>query len=436
MAKKLPRGFYWRGGVIWVRTDPITGKPSSTRCHAISAAKLWREERERLAASPTYAASILATVGKWVEETIAHVRSRKKSQGTLHMYGVKLGHVNRIFGADNPMASITPQSVDAYIAQRQREKVKSNTIARELTCLRQMLKLARRAGEFNLEHTAVMPVGFAAGYEPVKRTLPIERVPELLAALPESRRAWVCFAIATAGDISDVERARPEDYDPVTSTVRMRGTKNAARTVPVPVLPLFEKVFLYAHARLPVEPWPRVSKDLPAICKRLGIGHISPKDLRRSASTWLVEAGVEESQVSRFMRHKNNTMVRTVYGQVRPQVLGGLIAGQLQSKNLTAIAGPLAEQADAGDLKGAARGLPEGNTAEQQDTTGPRSALVGALAYTKTSHRYASEHESFIARSIPIGPLAPIELLASLRPDALSRLSVRPVRDPISVVRA
>jgi hypothetical protein len=45
MAKKLPRGFYWRGGIVWVRTDPITGKPSSTSCKNISAAQLWHEER-------------------------------------------------------------------------------------------------------------------------------------------------------------------------------------------------------------------------------------------------------------------------------------------------------------------------------------------------------------------------------------------------------
>src|SRR5690606_16653732 len=179
MAKKLPRGFYWRGGIVWVRTDPITGKPCSTRCKTKSAAELWFEERERLAASPNYAASLSATVGRWVNRTLAHKRSREKSDGTLHMYEIKRGHVVRIFGADSPMAVITPAAVEDYVTQRKSEGVKNNTIARELTCLRQMLKLARHQGEFALVPEEVMPVGFSAEYKPVKRTLPWEQLPRL-----------------------------------------------------------------------------------------------------------------------------------------------------------------------------------------------------------------------------------------------------------------
>lgn len=400
MAKKLPRGFYWRGGVIWVRTDPILGKPCSTRCRSVGAAQLWRDEREKLAASPSYAASLSATVGKWVGKTTAHKRSRGKSDGTLHMYETKLGHVIRIFGKDSPMAAITPDAVDGYIEQRKSEKAANNTIARELTCLRQMLKLARRAGEYNLEPAAVMPVGFAAGYVPVKRTLDGERLGELLGALTESQRAWVCYALSTAGDVADVERAQPEDYDPATETVAMRGTKNAARSVRIPVLPWFRKLFLYAHARLPIAPWPRVSKDLPAITAKLGLGHITPKDLRRSACTWLVEAGVEESLVSRFMRHRTNTMVRMVYGQVKPQALGTLIAGQLQSKNVTETLGPLGGMADAGDLKAAAQSRQKRKSANRNRATGRDQAPSESVDGTETLQR------------LGVSSVAELELLA------------------------
>jgi integrase len=399
MAKKLPRGFYWRGGVIWVRTDPITGKPCSTRCRSRSAAELWREERERLAASPTYAASVRATVGGWVAKTIAHKRARGKSDGTLHMYETKLGHVNRIFGASSPMAVITPAAVDAYIAQRKTERAVNNTIARELTCLRQLLRLARREGEFNLEPAAVMPVGFASGYVPVKRTLDVARLGELLAALPEDRRAWVCYALSTAGDVSDVERAQPEDYDPATETVQMRGTKNRARTVAIPVLPWLRHLFLYAHERLPVAPWPRVSKDLPAITTKLGLGHVTPKDLRRSVCTWLVEAGVPEELASRFMRHRDGKMVRTVYGQVKPQALGLLIAGQLQSKNVTETLGPLGGMADAGDLKAAAASPRRPKSAKQHDPNRGDEARSGVVGGTDSLHRLSVAELELLADS-------------------------------------
>lgn len=340
MAKKLPRGFYWRGGIIWVRTDPITGKPCSTGCKNISAAQLWHEERERLSASPNYAASISATVGRWVKRTLEHKKSREKSNGTLHMYGVKLGHVARIFGEDSPMAVITPASVEDYVAQRKAEGVKNNTVSRELTCLRQMLKLARHQGEFALVPEEVMPVGFSAKYQPVKRTLPADQLPRLLRALPEPRRAWVAYCVATAGDVSDVERAQPEDFDPAAKTILMRGTKNEARSVPIPLLPWFEELFTFAHERMPLDPWPRVSKDLPELTAKLGLGHITPKDLRRSVATWLIEAGVAESLVSRFLRHRSGAMVRLVYGQVKPVALGRLILDDL-SRNVTDPSGPL-----------------------------------------------------------------------------------------------
>ena len=414
MAKKLPRGFYWRGGIVWVRTDPITGKPCSTRCKTKSAAELWFEERERLAASPNYAASLSATVGRWVNRTLAHKRSREKSDGTLHMYEIKLGHVVRIFGADSPMAVITPAAVEDYVTQRKSEGVKNNTIARELTCLRQMLKLARHQGEFALVPEEVMPVGFSAEYKPVKRTLPWEQLPRLLAALPEHRRAWVAYAVATAGDVSDVERARPEDFDPVTRTIQMRGTKNEARTAPIPLLPWFESMFLWAHSRMPLDPWPRVSKDLPELTRRLGLGHITPKDLRRSVSTWLSEEGVAESLISRFMRHRSNTMVRTVYGQVKPVALGKLIDEHLQSRSVTGSQQPLGGMADAGDLKATARHYPNAN---YPTPLGPNRALPGV-------NGTGFDTETLQSSGYPPGGFAHDDLEAPTRP-GLARAAYR-----------
>jgi integrase len=197
-----------------------------------------------------------------------------------------------------------------------------------------MLKLARRAGEFALVPEEVMPVDFSAEYTPVKRTMPADQLSRLLQALPEPRRAWVAYLVATAGDVSDVERAQPEDFDPVAKTVFMHGTKNPARNVAIPLLPWFEEMFLWAHSQMPFDPWPRVSKDLPEITARLGLGHITPKDLRRSVATWLIDAGVAESLVSRFLRHRSGAMVRLVYGQVQPTSLGRLILDEL-SRNVT-----------------------------------------------------------------------------------------------------
>lgn len=326
MGKKLKRGFYWRGGVIWVYTDPVTGKRTSTFCHDPGAAELWRAERERLAASPAYAASLSATVGHWVRKTLAS-KSAQRSDGTIHMYGVKLGHVVRLFGKDAPLAAITPVAVDDYIAKRRTEGVKSNTISRELTCLRQMLRLAKRAGAYAGDLDQVMPVGFSPEYKPVTRTLARGDLPALFAVLTEEQQAWVCLALALAADLGDVERARREDYDRVRNVMRVRGTKNTARDAEVPILEAFRSLFEFALSRLPVT-WPNVSKALPAACARARLPHVSPKDLRRSAASWLVAAGADQDMVSRFLRHRGSQMVRLVYGQVRPEQVGALLESQ------------------------------------------------------------------------------------------------------------
>ncbi len=380
MAKKLKRGFYWRGGIVWVRTDPIDGKARSTGCHDPRAAELWRSERERLAASPRYAASLKASVEDWVKRTIAH-KTGQRAEGTLHMYGVKLGHAIRVFGATSPIASVTPGTVDLYIAQRRREGAKNNTIKRELTCLRQMLRLAKRAGAYEPDIAEVMPVGFSAEYKPVTRTLVAAELPKLLAALrDDTERAWVCLALALAADVGDVERARPEDYDAARGVMRVRGTKTTSRDAEVPVLPHTRPLLEFALPHLPVS-WPGASAGLGRACKRAGLPHLSPKDLRRTSASWLVAAGADGSHVSRFLRHKSDTMVRLVYGQMKPEELGALI-GKDVSESLHPLSRPLGGTADAGDLKGHSNPRSPKKARAKLGASGHVEAAVGGSGVT------------------------------------------------------
>lgn len=342
MAKKLKRGFWWRDNKIHTR-DPLTGKRASTGTADPVAAELWRRGRERLAADPVHARATVATFGRWCRKVMA-VKQAERSAGTAHMYGVKLGQLVRLLGAELPMSVLVEPAgavlVDHYIATRRAEGVKSNTIGHELVALRQVLKHAKRAGEYGGDIAAVMPIGFSREYQPVERVLALENLAALFGGLrSDDERAWVCMALVFAADEADIHRMRPEDYDPATRLFHVRGTKNKARDAWLPVLPQFQELFDYALPRLPLR-WERASHGVPDACARAEIPHVSPKDLRRTTITWLAEHGVAQEMASRFARHVGDQMVRKIYARVRPRVLGEIIAAQL-STNASQFAGPL-----------------------------------------------------------------------------------------------
>lgn len=348
-AKKdgLPAGFYNRGSIIWLRTDPISGKPKSTGSRTLAGARAFLERREELNANPVHKAAAQATVGQWARE-ICLIKRKTKSEATADMYDSKIGHAVRIFGQYTPLVNIDAKAIDRYIGTRQGEGVKNNTIQRELTCIWQMLRHARRSGDYHLELSQVKPIGFSPNYVPRDTFLRPEELPLLLEALPPERAAWVCLALATAGDISDVERALPGDYDSTKQVMRMHGTKNRHRknTIPVPdpLLPLLELALPY----LPLS-WPRVSKDLPELCEKLKITRVTPKDLRRTAGTWLSEMGVRIDTLGKFMRHGGTKVTFDVYDRARPEATGDAIREQVQKRYNSS--GPLGGMADAGDLK-------------------------------------------------------------------------------------
>lgn len=409
MGKKLRRGFYWRNETIWIRTDPVTGKAASTGCHGAASAYAWRDQRERLTLDPRHAAAAKATVGDWVKRTLAH-KATRRSEGTLHMYGIKLGHVVRIFGENTSLDEIQAEPLDQYLAQRKKEGVKDNTISRELTCLRQMLRLAKRAGAYRHDLAEVMPVDFSPGYKPVTRTLPAADLPLLMLALKsDEERAWVSLALAVAADVGDVERARAEDYDPVRGVMRVRGTKTGTRDAEIPILEQVRPLLEYALPFMPLS-WPDVSHALGLRCKKAGLPHLSPKDLRRSICSWLIASGVPQSLVSRFMRHKSDAMVRAVYGQMTPEELGSLMAKSVTSA-LQQHARPLGGTADAGDLKDADTLYSAGSSGVSLVTTGRESTRVDATNVSKSLHGLPALSLAYAAESLlrPLAKLGPAQ---------------------------
>lgn len=315
-------GLYRRNRIWWLRTDPVTGGRRSTKCTSKKAALAYLAERERLAADPHYAASYQATVGGWAKELVA-VKERGNPE-TATMYRIKIGHVVRIFGATAKMADVTPVNVDRFVAIRQGEGAVNNTIGKELTAISQMCKLAKRAGAYAGDVSALRPVGFKLNYTPRSGTISQEDAPKLFGALPLPRAALAALAVAVGGRRGEVQRIRPEDIDVDAWTVHIPGTKTkkSERTIPV-TLPVQRALLRFAleTGTLPVK-WPRMSKDIPELCAKLGIPRVTPNDLRRSFATWGIEAGISREDTAKLMGHGSTAMVFQVYGRESAEAFG------------------------------------------------------------------------------------------------------------------
>lgn len=317
---------YLRGRVYWgwyyVGKERVC---RSTRCRDKRAAEAvvrgWERGDVGRAALPT-----LKEAFAWLA---ADREGRGRSAGTLNMYETKAGQIMRILGETTPVAHVTAAKVDDYIAQRLREGRKRTTIARELTAISGMLKVARRRGEFPRGVDEVMPHGWAPEYKPVERWLPPAELDALLAALPAGRRGHVSFIVATSARDAEAAAAQAGDIDRARGAVRLRGTKTAgaARTVPIvgPFVALLEGV------EPPFASWGNVRRDLHEACARAGIPPCSPNDLRRTTAKWLRNAGVEPHLIAAVLGHRDSRMVERVYGKIDTAALGKALRERMRA---------------------------------------------------------------------------------------------------------
>lgn len=66
-----------------------------------------------------------------------------------------------------------------------------------------------------------------------------------------------------------------------------------------------------------------VKKGFAAAVKRAGIAHCTPHDLRRTAASWMVMAGVPIEEVARYLGHTSPRITWQTYGRFSPDYLQG-----------------------------------------------------------------------------------------------------------------
>jgi integrase len=265
-----------------------------------------------------------------------------KPAGTIRSYSQKARHVSRLLGG-TLADKLSREGVERYIATRLEEGAHTHTVHKELVVLRGALRSAAERGRFHGSIDAVVPK-FDAGYEPRRVYL----TPEQFMTLTENvlrpiganateaqrarhearriRRTLYCLLIALASPrLGEVEALCWEHVDLARDVITIPKGKTVARVVKLhPVLRLWLEHHWQESGPI-VEPWGKVSRDLPRLCERIGLPRCTPNDLRRTFASWLVQGGASLYVVSRLLGHKSTRMVELVYGQLDDATLANAI---------------------------------------------------------------------------------------------------------------
>jgi integrase len=311
----------------------VNGRRVSTHCSDKGAADAFARDLERRDADPNYRSANEATLAVAIKSMLAAKARDGRAAGTINMYETKTAHLARVLGPTTPLAALSAPMVDHFLDTRLAEGASRHTIAKELVALSQTLRIARRAGLFPTDPRSILPVAWDAGYKPRKRRLKtLADAEALLAEFPPDRAAHLAFFLATAARDAEATRARPEDIRFDERLVHIRGTKTDLSDVDIPIIavtrPLLERALRDApgtHGGRLFRPWTNVRRDLCLAGEKVGLGKLSPNDLRRTLATWLVEAGVALYLVSKVLRHADTRMVATVYGKASAASIGNLI---------------------------------------------------------------------------------------------------------------
>jgi hypothetical protein len=349
MARLKRRGSIW---YAWIPKPEGGTRLKSTNCTDKEAARQRAKELERSAVDPAHSAANAASFADACAAFLASRRARKRAEGTLHHYGVKLRQLMRLLPAR--LAEHTHAEGEKYIATRVEEGAEQTTVKKELRAWGAVLKLAHKNDTLLASPSKIIPE-LEDTYVPGTRTLTPWEMVGLAMVLPGRRMAIIAFSVATGAEKRGYERARRIDVAADFSLVRLRGTKRRSRDRMVPIPPGARRTLLewaVVHADgvdLLFAPWSNVNRDVADACEKLGIPSCSPNDWRRTFGTWLRQGGVEPQLIGAAMGHMDSRMAERVYAKLGPEELARLLESRLLAGPESSSVSPEAVRLMSGD---------------------------------------------------------------------------------------
>lgn len=261
----------------------------------------------------------------------AYLKTREEDPHVAYPKAIRnsLGHVKLHFGG-LPPSMVSRATVRTYVTQR-RKLVKDATISKELRFLRQALKFGVREGWMDREPYVELP----GEGEARERFLTREEFARLyFHASPLHLRVFLALAISTAQRGKHILALTWDriDFDAGLVRYRKANPRSKKRTATVPMSRGLRAVLLAAHkaAQTPYvvewsgKPVKSVRRAYERACRLAGLDDAHRHDLRRTAASWAVQAGVSFDEVAAMLGDTVET-TRKHYAMLSPDYLAGVV---------------------------------------------------------------------------------------------------------------
>ena len=220
---------------------------------------------------------------------------------------VSIGHLKAFFRGKN-LSEITPDAIEKYRLERRAAKVSDATINRELACLKTMFNKAIEWERVKTNQAAKIKKFREANIQ--ERILAIDEMKRLLEAAATTLRPVLALALNTGMRRSEILGLRWRDVDFVKGFILIEDSKSGkARKVPMNGL-IFDLLrnmkregeFVFPNAATKTHVLD-VKTAFKSACRRTGIKGLRFHDLRHTAASKMIEAGVDLVTVSRILGH-------------------------------------------------------------------------------------------------------------------------------------
>jgi len=228
---------------------------------------------------------------------------------------ISLNHLKEFFRGKN-LSEITPDAIEKYKLERRAAEISDATINRELACLKTMFNKAIEWERVKTNPAARIKKFREANTQ--ERILTADEMKRLLETAGPALQPILSLALNTGMRRGEILGLRWRDVDFVKGFILIEDSKSGkARKVPMNGL-LFdllrdmkregEFVFPSMDSQGQVQPMRDVKTAFKGACRRAGIKGLRFHDLRHTAASKMIEAGVDLVTVSRILGHASIQM--------------------------------------------------------------------------------------------------------------------------------